>query len=279
MIQDIHPHRIDMTFTTRPPDDGDFVIILKGSKVLFAVDDGGRTIPSYGRLRETVPGLGDRLVRMFTIDDRAVHFYDGDPGEQQGHAYDDPMRFREYQPGWEAFAGVTGCHLAQWYASNRFCGGCGAAMAPKMDERAMQCAACGMVVYPRISPAVIVGVIDGDRILMTRYANRPGSRLGALIAGFMEIGETLEETARREVFEEVGLRVKNLRYYKNQPWAFSGSLLVGFYADLDGSDKITMDTVELQEAVWVHRDDIDPKLDSISLTAEMVEAFRVRKMP
>lgn len=279
MIQDIHPHRIDMTFSVHPPADTDFVIVLKGNKVLLAAEGDGRSLPEYSGLRQAVPGLADRLVRMFTVDDRAVYFHDGDPGDLAGHVYDDIMRFREFSPDWQAFAGVTGCHLGQWYAANRFCGSCGAAMAPKTDERAMQCGACGMVVYPRISPAVIVGVVDDDRILLTRYANRPGSRLGALIAGFMEIGETLEETVQREVFEEVGLRVKNPRYYKSQPWAFSGSVLVGFYVDLDGSDEITMDTVELQEAVWVRRDDLDPNLDSISLTAEMIETFRQGKMP
>ncbi len=87
-----------------------------------------------------------------------------------------------------------------------------------------------------LSPAVIVGVIDRERerILMTRYANRPDSKLAALIAGFMEVGETVEETVRREVFEETGVRVKNIRYYKSQPWAFSGSVLVGFFLLLGG---------------------------------------------
>ncbi len=153
-------------------------------------------------------------------------------------------------------------------------------MAEKADERAMVCSGCGAVVYPRISPAVIVGVTDGDRILMTRYANRPNNTaLTALVAGFMEVGETLEGTVAREVGEEVGLRVKNIRYYKSQPWAFSGSVLIGFYADVDGSAEITVDETELQEARWVCRGDLPEAASLSSLTSTMVDAFRRNDYP
>lgn len=128
--------------------------------------------------------------------------------------------------------------------------------------------------YPKISPAIIVGILDGTRILMTRYSLGP-YRKYALVAGFMEIGETLEDTVRREVMEEVGLRVKNIRYFKNQPWAFSDSLLVGFFADVDGSPKVTLDQTELAEATWFEREHMPPGGSSnISLTYEMIEAFR-----
>ena len=90
-------------------------------------------------------------------------------------------------------------------------------------ERMMQCPKCGLMEFPKICPAVIIGVIDGDRILMSKYAGREYKKY-ALLAGFTEIGETLEETVSREVMEEVGLKVKNITYYKNQPWAFSGEI-------------------------------------------------------
>lgn len=151
-------------------------------------------------------------------------------------------------------------------------------MSNKADERARQCGACGAVVYPSISPAVIVAVVDGERILLTKYANRPGSRM-ALVAGFMEVGETVEDTVRREVMEEVGLKLKNIRYYKSQPWAFSSSVLMGFFADLDGSSDIVLDKNELQEAAWVDRDDAPANDANISLTAEMIDAFRLGREP
>jgi NAD+ diphosphatase len=141
-------------------------------------------------------------------------------------------------------------------------------------ERAVECPDCGTVVYPRISPAVIVGVINGERILLTRYSGRPASSNYALVAGFAEIGETFEETVRREVLEETGVKVRNIRYYKSQPWAFSSSLLAGFYCDVDGDDTITLDETELGLGVWMPRSDIEEYDTSVSLTSEMIDMFR-----
>lgn len=126
---------------------------------------------------------------------------------------------------------------------------------------------------PTDLPAVIVGVLNGNKILMSKYAGRPYTNY-ALIAGFTEIGESAEQTVAREVMEEVGLKVKNIRYYKSQPWAFSGSLLMGFFCDLDGSDQITLDTNELAEAGWFDRDEITLTDDHISLTREMILKFK-----
>ena len=104
-------------------------------------------------------------------------------------------------------------------------------------------------------PAVIVGVINGDKILLTKY--RTGFKYNALIAGFTEIGETVEETVQREVMEEAGIKVKNIRYYKSQPWGSANDILLGFYCDVDGDDTITMDAEELKYAEWVQREQIE----------------------
>ena len=142
----------------------------------------------------------------------------------------------------------------------------------------MRCPACGNLVYPTISPAVIVAVTHGDRLLLTKYSpkNRPGStRNYALIAGFAEIGEPLEDTVRREVMEEVGLPVKNLRFYKSQPWSFSGCLLSGFYCDLDSEDEtVTLQEDELGEGIWFDRAELPEGVSPISLTWEMIDRFR-----
>lgn len=171
-----------------------------------------------------------------------------------------------------AFAGVTGYQLASWYESRRFCPRCAHEMVHDERERMMRCPKCGLQEYPKISPAVIVAVTNGDKLLLTRYAGRAYKKY-ALVAGFAEIGETIEETVAREVMEETGLRVKNLRYYKSQPWSFSGTLLMGFFAELDGSDEITLDESELAEAVWCPREDV-PDDDGVSLTREMMRMFR-----
>ena len=135
----------------------------------------------------------------------------------------------------------------------------------------MKCT-CGYTAYPRIMPAVIVGVKNGDSILLTKY--RTGFHHNALIAGFTEIGETAEETVAREVMEEAGVRVKNITYYKTQPWGIANDLLIGYYCDLDGDPSITMDKGELKYAAWVKREDIQLQPDDASLTNEMMLMFK-----
>lgn len=127
--------------------------------------------------------------------------------------------------------------------------------------------------YPKICPAVIIGVTDGSRILMSKYAGRAYKKY-ALLAGFTEIGETAEETVAREVMEEVGLKVKNIRYYKSQPWSFSDTLLLGFYCDLDGDGAVTLDREELALAEWFEREDIPDTASTESLTNEMIMRFK-----
>ena len=274
MIQDIHPHRFDIGFRRTKPEDGDYMIVRRGDGVLLSAEETGSGLPEYAALRSACSGADGHSVYLFSIDDRAFHYFPGQMDEPAGFRFQDAQAFRSYQPSWLAFAGITAWHLSSWYAHNRYCGACGGPMADRDNERALACGACGNTIYPRISPAVIVAVTDGDRLLLTRYANRPQRRM-ALVAGFMEVGETMEDTVRREVMEEVGIRVGNIRYYKSQPWAFSGSVLMGFYAELDGSPEITLDATELQEAVWVRREDIQPPDSTISLTSEMIEAFRI----
>ena len=140
-------------------------------------------------------------------------------------------------------------------------------------ERMMYCPSCGRQEYPVLMPAVIVGITNGDKIICSKYEGRSFKQY-ALIAGFAEIGETIEETVHREVMEEVGLKVRNLRYYKSQPWSFSGTLLFGFYCDLDGDDTLTVDHDELSMASWFNREDIPDEGDNISLTKEMMMAFK-----
>jgi NAD+ diphosphatase len=119
----------------------------------------------------------------------------------------------------------------------------------------------------------VVGVINGDSILLTKYANRKMS-FYALVAGFVEIGETLEECVAREVMEETGLKVKNIRYYKSQPWGSVQDLIVGFYCEVDGDTTIRMDKNELKEALWMKRENIQGQTDDWSLTNQMMMKFK-----
>ena len=140
-------------------------------------------------------------------------------------------------------------------------------------SRTMICPKCNDTRYPFLAPAVIVGIIDNDKILVTKYAKRKLSNY-ALVAGYAEIGENIEETVRREVMEEVGLKVKNINYYKSQPWSFSGALLFGFFCELEGSNKIVLDQEELSMAKWISREEISEEDKPISLTGEMIQYFK-----
>ena len=185
---------------------------------------------------------------------------------------------RQLQSKEICFAAMTAWHLYNWYRVNRYCGNCGGKTVHDGKERMMRCPECGNMIFPRISPAVIVAVTNGDRLLLSKYAGRAYTRY-ALIAGFTEIGETLEQTVTREVMEEVGLKVRNIRYYKSQPWGVDGNVLMGFYCDLDGSDSIHIDETELSMAEWFPRDDLPAHDDGISLTREMIRIFEEGKEP
>ena len=227
-----------------------------------------------------LPRFGKQLPlsdarHLFELDGDDCFMVMNPPAEApEGCRYVPYMELRAVRPQEVAFAAITGAQLHRWYGSRKFCGRCGQKMEPSDIERAMVCPDCGLIEYPKICPAVIVAVINGDKLMVTRYADRP-FRGWALIAGFVEIGETLEDTVRREVMEEVGVKVKNVRYYKNQPWSFTDTLLCGFYCDLDGDDTVTLDTAELKEAHWLSREEIPPRQNEASLTAEMMERFRL----
>ncbi|MEE3472893.1 MAG: NAD(+) diphosphatase, partial [Butyrivibrio hungatei] len=170
------------------------------------------------------------------------------------------------------FAVFSAYHLWKWYDDNKFCGHCGKTLEHDTVERALFCPGCKSKIYPRINPAVIIGILNGDKILITKY--RTGYAHSALVAGFTEFGETLEQTVEREVMEEVGLKVKNIRYYKSQPWALAQDLLAGFFCEVDGDETIRMDEGELKYAEWVSREDVELQPNDYSLTNEMMKLFK-----
>lgn len=180
-----------------------------------------------------------------------------------------------HQPRHRVFAGMVGYEYDVWYNQRRFCGRCGARMVHDEVERMVRCPECNTMEFSKLFPAVIVGIVDPttDRVLVSRYANREYKKY-ALVAGFCEMGETVEQTVHREVMEEVGLSVKNLRYYKSQPWPPSSSLLFGFFCELDGDARITLDEHELEHAEWLPRAELPKKEADYSLTRDMMRVLR-----
>jgi len=285
MLQDIEPYQFNNEFKNKEPENSDYVLIFQDEELLLENLDGQFEFPTLESLSKRISDINESLVYLFSVDDSAFYYSSKSIDEVSGMCYKNVQALRESLPKLTVFVASTANHLVQWYNSNRYCGRCGALMSRSKTERALCCDTCGMVKYPNISPAIIVGIIDKkqDKLLMTRYADRPYKKLG-LVAGFTEIGETLENTVKREVMEEVGLRVKNIKYFKNQPWAFSQSLLIGFFAELEGTSVVTVDKTELSEAMWFSRDAIQEisesqiKSSNLSLTNQMIETFRANKI-
>lgn len=275
MIQDITPHQFHNEYHPVPPTPDSYLLCYRGREVLIRMDQEGKLdFPRFHDMEPFYGQLYEDYIYLFTIDEE--RFYLGLHMEEaalNGFSMENLQIFRTALPQHLAFAGITGASLYRWYRSRRFCGCCGAVLKPDKKERMLYCEDCGNREYPKIMPAVIVGVTNGNRLLMSKYANRDFKRY-ALIAGFAEIGETLEETIQREVMEEVGLKVKNLRYYKSQPWAFTDTLLTGFFAELDGEEDITLDEEELAMAEWFEREEIPVHERSRSLTNEMILGFK-----
>jgi len=161
--------------------------------------------------------------------------------------------------------------IAEWARTHRFCGACGTPAERVTHEFCLRCPACGLSAYPRISPAMMVLIRKGDSILLARHANGPAARYTAL-AGFVEPGESIEQTVHREVFEEVGLKVGNLQYFGSQPWPFPHSLMVAFTADYVSGD-IRIQEDEIADARWFGPGDEMPDIAArISIAGWLIRA-------
>jgi NAD+ diphosphatase len=156
-------------------------------------------------------------------------------------------------------------------AAHRFCGRCGHGTEPVPVERARRCPACGLVTYPRISPAIIVRITRGDEILLARSPRFP-ALMHSVIAGFVEPGETLEHAVHREVREEVGISVKNVRYFASEPWPFPDSLMIAFAAEYDAGE-IAIDNNEIVSAGWFSRDNLPALPSPMSISRALINRW------
>ena len=279
MIQEFgSEHRFDNHFEPHEPADGDYLLHFSDGLVAARVADGTFELP---RLADW-PRRPERMTYLFSLGpERFFLALDDELAEPVGFSREAVSWLRRAEPQHLLFAVATAAQLDRWYRENRFCGRCGHATELAPASREIVCPECARIVYPKICPGVICAVVgrgaapDDDRIVLTRYNGRT-TALWALVAGFTEIGEPLEGTVRREVMEEVGLRVRDLRFYKSQPWGFTDTLMVGFWCEVDGPDELRVDHGELREARWFRRDEVPLERtgDRASLTGEMIERFR-----
>lgn len=159
--------------------------------------------------------------------------------------------------------------------NNRFCGTCGSPMTRHQKERAVVCEACGRLVYPALSPAIIVAVEKDGMLLMGHGANFPSGRYSVL-AGFVEPGETLEDAVVREICEEAGVAVKNIRYFGSQPWPFPSSMMLGFKADWESGEPVA-DGEELSDVRWFTPDELPDMPPSVSISRQLIDDWLDRR--
>jgi NAD+ diphosphatase len=246
--------------------ESDWMLILMNKKLLMKKEGDSYYIPVKAELKD-IP-----------VSDEALEYI----GSYQGHSCFctgledslalpedfDLIELRELtkltgDPGLFLVAGNAN-HILHWRKMNRYCGCCGHKTVYKEDERAVVCPNCGNIIYPRIAPAIITAIFREDQILLAHNHNfREG--LYSLIAGYVEPGEPLEQCVEREIFEEVGIRVKNVKYFSSQPWPFPDSLMMAFTAEYE-SGEITVDNCEILDAGWYQADRLPdiPSIDSVA---------------
>jgi len=265
MIQDIFPHKFSNEFYTGTADNDDLLLVFCENRVLTKSDR--FELPTCGEFPEMA------MKYAFVLDQKRVWISESEEEFIEGWTFRPSSEYRSLEPQEIAYICTIGESLHRWYKNNQFCGRCGHIMRNSDKERALTCTVCHNTVYPRINPAVIVAITDEDRILLTKYA-RGNFKRYALVAGFCEIGETAEETVMREAWEEVGLHVKNIRFYKTQPWGVADDLLLGFVCEVDGNNTPALLDGELGLEEWFEREQIPDDFSNISLTGEMILKFK-----
>jgi NAD+ diphosphatase len=272
MINEIFPDILDMSLARTGGVRGDdLVLCFRDNSILLKDTGTGYEIPVFKDLKN-VPGTGPGPRFLFSLNSTGCFLLDEQPAEEGRLQYRDIWVLRSFRKKALAWAGAVGHQLYTWHNNNRFCGRCGSKTVVKTEERAIECPACRNTVYPAISPAIIIAITCKDRILLAKGKHYRGN-FYALIAGYSDIGESLEETIAREVKEEVGLEVKNIRYYKSQPWPFSGSLMIGYFAEADDSQPLTINEDEIETAAWFTRGSLPEHAANISISGDMIDAF------
>ena len=162
--------------------------------------------------------------------------------------------------------------LSEWYRNNQYCSKCGSKMKKHPTETAMECEKKDSLVYPRISPCIIVLVTKRDEILLAHNKNFPG-KLYSTLAGFIEAGETVEEAIHREIYEEVNIKITNLSYFGSQSWPFPSQLMLGFYCECSSGDEPEPDGKEIEEAEWFDINDMPNTPPITSIAGKLIKTY------
>jgi NAD+ diphosphatase len=276
MIHEIFPHRFNnQFFELKSIKEDDYILHYNENSLLLKLNNDDFEIPR----KRDISGISNTIenIFLFTLNDVSCFLIWECPFIENSQFIYKEINFRTFIQKEIAWISIVGLQLKNWYLHNKFCGICGSKTIEKSDERAIICTNCNTTVFPKISPAVIVAIVCNNKILL---ANNSNFRINwySLVAGYADIGETLEETVKREVKEEVGLDVKNIRYYKSQPWPISGSMMIGFFAEADDTQTIIADKKEITEAAWFERGNLPDHPTNISIAGEMIEKFEKEEL-
>ena len=272
MIHEIFPHRFNNQFIIADNiAEDDLIFHYNENSILLKTNGDGFEIPRKKDV-SSIFNITEGTFLFSLNNERCFLIREEPTGLNDWFSYKEISFFRLLQPQETAWVGIVGFQLNKWYLQHKFCGKCGSKTKEKQDERAIICPDCHTTVYPNISPAIIVAIISNNKILLAHNSNFEVNRY-SLVAGYVDIGESLEETVQREVREEVGLEVKNIRYYKSQPWPFSGSMMIGFIAEADDTQPIRPDKIEITEAEWFNRENLPNHPPTISIAGELIDKF------
>jgi NAD+ diphosphatase len=246
--------------------------IFSGYSLLVMSSGEGATIPAAAKLED----LGVEAIRTLYLGSfrgRPCYAAEGAlQGEKSSGGVFQELRslFHNLEDGFYGIA-LTAVHLIEWDKRCQFCSRCRGELKPRSDVRAKECAACGLLEFPRLSPAIIVLIEKGDTLLLAHSARFPGDWF-SVIAGFVEPGESLEEAVHREVKEETGITIKNIAYFGSQPWPFPDSLMIGFTAEYE-SGEIRIDGEEIVKAGWFKADALPKVPGKLSIAGELIDWF------
>jgi NAD+ diphosphatase len=246
--------------------------VFRDNRLMVQVDDHKATVPFTADL--STAGV-EPVRRQYLGNWDGRHCYSAEMLKESqlpdGWAFQGLRRLFGLLPEEMFWMAGRAIQIVAWDRDHQFCGRCGTPTETIPTERAKRCPNCGLHCYPRLSPAIIVLIERDNKILLARSHRHPPDRFSVL-AGFVEPGETLEEATAREIFEEVGIRVKNIRYFGSQPWPFPNSLMIAFTCEYAGGD-IVLEEAEMAEADWFSVDNLPRIPQSISISRALIDWF------
>lgn len=270
MLHEISPDIFNNTYNhTAVLKTDDYVLCFHEQKILLKKNGDDYNIPIHSDI--TVSKSLDKIY-LFALNACNCFFIEEKVDITEGLVYEEISVLRNISNNAATFIGMVGYQIMQWYTSNKYCGKCGTKTIYKKDERAITCPECKNTIYPKISPAIIVAITSKDKILLA-HNSLFREKFFSLVAGYLDVGESLEEAVAREVKEEVGINIRNVRYYKSQPWPFSSSVMIGFFAEADDNQPIMIDNKEIVEAAWFTRDNLPNHPTQQSIAGEMIDLF------